>query len=106
MARRHESLGEFEQSVLLAVAHLEQGAYGVPIRHEIEKRTGRPVAVGALYTALDRLEKQGLVAISVPSVETNFDLEQLRLPGDKRRAFGVIAHERLGLVVYRRRGWI
>jgi uncharacterized SAM-binding protein YcdF (DUF218 family) len=52
------------------------------------------------------LEKQGLVAISVPSVETNFDLEQLRLPGDKRRAFGVIAHERLGLVVYRRRGWI
>ena len=59
MARRHESLGEFEQSVLLAVAHLEQGAYGVPIRHEIEKRTGRPVAVGALYTALDRLEKKG-----------------------------------------------
>jgi uncharacterized SAM-binding protein YcdF (DUF218 family) len=52
------------------------------------------------------LEKQGLVAISVPSVETNFDLEQLVYPGDRRRAFGVIAHERLGLVVYRRRGWI
>jgi uncharacterized SAM-binding protein YcdF (DUF218 family) len=52
------------------------------------------------------LEKQGLVAIAVPSVETNFDLERLHFPGDRRKAFGVIAHERIGLVVYRRRGWI
>ncbi len=52
------------------------------------------------------LEKEGLVAISVPAVETNFDLESLRWPGDRRRAFSAIAHERLGLVVYRRRGWI
>jgi uncharacterized SAM-binding protein YcdF (DUF218 family) len=52
------------------------------------------------------LEKQGLVAISVPSVETNYDLESLRHPGDRRRAFGYVAHERVGLVVYRRRGWI
>ena len=52
------------------------------------------------------LEKQGLVAISVPAVETNFDLETLRFPGDRRRAFAAIAHERVGLLVYRRRGWI
>jgi uncharacterized SAM-binding protein YcdF (DUF218 family) len=52
------------------------------------------------------LEKQGLVAIAVPAVETNFDLETLRWPGDRRRAFSAIAHERLGLLVYRRRGWI
>jgi uncharacterized SAM-binding protein YcdF (DUF218 family) len=52
------------------------------------------------------LEKQGLVAIAVPAAETNFDLETLRFPGDKRRAFGPIAHERIGLLVYRRRGWI
>jgi len=58
---RHESLGEFEQSVLLAIAHLREGAYGVPIRQEIERRTGRAVAVGALYTALDRLERKGYV---------------------------------------------
>jgi DNA-binding PadR family transcriptional regulator len=56
---RHESLGEFEQSVLLAIAHLKDGAYGVPIRQEIEARTGRTVAVGALYTALERLERKG-----------------------------------------------
>jgi DNA-binding PadR family transcriptional regulator len=49
-------LGEFEYAVLLAVMHLGQEAYAVPIRELIEARTGRPVARGALYTALERLE--------------------------------------------------
>lgn len=53
-----DSLGEFEQAVLLAVAHLDD-AYGVTIRREIEQRTERDVAVGALYTALERLERKG-----------------------------------------------
>jgi DNA-binding PadR family transcriptional regulator len=61
---RTESLGEFEQSVLLAIAHLSHAGddvYGVSIRQTIESRTGRSVAVGALYTALDRLERKGYV---------------------------------------------
>jgi DNA-binding PadR family transcriptional regulator len=58
---RVESLGEFEQSVLLAVAHLADDAYGLSIRREIERRTDRVVSVGALYTALERLERKGLV---------------------------------------------
>ena len=49
-------LGEFEYAVLLAILHLDQEAYAVPVRELIEERTGRPVARGALYTALDRLE--------------------------------------------------
>jgi uncharacterized SAM-binding protein YcdF (DUF218 family) len=52
------------------------------------------------------LEKQGLVVIAVPSIETRFDLEDLRWPGDRREAFAAIAHERIGLVYYRRKGWI
>ena len=52
-------LGEFEYAVLLATLHLDQEAYAVPIRELIESRTGRPVARGALYTALDRLEAKG-----------------------------------------------
>jgi PadR family transcriptional regulator, regulatory protein PadR len=51
-------LGEFEYAVLLAILHLED-AYAVPIRELIEQRTGRPVARGALYTGLDRLESKG-----------------------------------------------
>lgn len=65
-----EALGEFEQAVLLAVAHLD-GAYGVTIRREIERRTSRDVAVGALYTALQRLERRGYLksAMSDPTPE-------------------------------------
>ncbi len=53
------SLGEFEQLVLLAVMRLEDGAYAVPIRREIEDRTSRSVVRGALYVTLDRLEEKG-----------------------------------------------
>lgn len=52
-------LGEFEYAVLLAVLHLGDEAYAVPVRELIEERTGRPVARGALYTGLDRLEAKG-----------------------------------------------
>jgi DNA-binding PadR family transcriptional regulator len=56
------ALGEFEQVVLLAIAHLDGDAYGTTIRREIEARTGRVIAIGALYTALDRLELKGCVS--------------------------------------------
>ena len=52
-------LGEFEYTVLLAVLHLKDLAYAVPVRALIESRTGRAVARGALYTALERLEVKG-----------------------------------------------
>lgn len=52
-------LGEFEQLVLLAVMRLRGEAYAVPIRQEIEERTSRSVARGALYVTLDRLEEKG-----------------------------------------------
>ncbi|MCC7125421.1 MAG: helix-turn-helix transcriptional regulator [Acidobacteria bacterium] len=52
-------LGEFEYAVLLAVLQVRDEAYAVPVREVIEERTGRPVARGALYTALERLEAKG-----------------------------------------------
>lgn len=58
---REVRLGEFEQIVLLAVLRLGEGAYGVPIQREIEKRAGRRVTVGALYATLDRLESKRLL---------------------------------------------
>jgi DNA-binding PadR family transcriptional regulator len=66
-----ERLGEFEHAVLVAIVHLEDDAYGVTIRREIESRTGRSVTVGALYTGLDRLERKGYVtsAMSAPTAE-------------------------------------
>ena len=58
---RSDGLGEFEQSVMLAIAHLRDDAYGVTVRREIEARTERNVVIGAVYTALDRLERKGYV---------------------------------------------
>src|SRR4051812_28074532 len=52
-------LGELEQIVLLAVLRLGDQAYAVPVLEQIERQTGRQVARGALYTALDRLEAKG-----------------------------------------------
>jgi len=56
-----ERLGAFEQLLLLALVRLGDDTYGVPIREEIEGRTGRLISPGAIYTALDRLETRGLV---------------------------------------------
>jgi PadR family transcriptional regulator, regulatory protein PadR len=55
------SLGEFEQTVLLAILRLRDNAYGVTIRREIMECTRREPAPGALYTTLDRMEGKGLV---------------------------------------------
>jgi PadR family transcriptional regulator PadR len=53
--------GDFEQQVLLAVWRLGEQAYGASVRDELEARTGREVAHGAVYITLVRLEKKGLL---------------------------------------------
>jgi PadR family transcriptional regulator PadR len=54
-------LGEFEIYVMLALVHLGPDAYGVTVRQEITRRTGREIAIGAVYATLSRLEEKGLV---------------------------------------------
>ena len=54
-------LGEFEYLMLTAAARLGEEAYGLAIRQEIERATGRQCSLGALYTTLDRLELKGLI---------------------------------------------
>jgi len=58
-------LGEFELMILLAVIHLREEAYGVPISRELEAHRGRGVSVGSVYAALERLEGKGLVSSSL-----------------------------------------
>lgn len=71
-------LGSFEEHVLLATLRLGEGAYGMQVRREIEARTGRTVAIGAVYATLDRLESKDLVTSSRREVE-----------GRSRRVFAV-----------------
>jgi DNA-binding PadR family transcriptional regulator len=52
-------LGEFEYVVMLSLIRLADEAYGMTIRQDIEHRTERPISVGAVYAALERLEDKG-----------------------------------------------
>ena len=59
MAR--ETLGDFEHQVLLTILRLGGESYSVPIVVELEERTGREIAQPAVFIALTRLEKKGLL---------------------------------------------
>jgi PadR family transcriptional regulator, regulatory protein PadR len=70
---RGDYLGELEQIVLLAVARQEDDAYGMSIRREIEGRTGRAVAIGAVYATLERLADKGYVRMREKAAEPGRD---------------------------------
>lgn len=54
-------LGEFEELVLLVIGVLFPDAYGLSVREEIIKQTNRKVAIGAVHSALSRLQDKGFV---------------------------------------------
>ena len=60
-------LGEFEELVLLAVARLQDDAYGMNVRREIEQRTGRSVSIGAVYATVERLTNKGFLKTHLKS---------------------------------------
>jgi DNA-binding PadR family transcriptional regulator len=100
-------LGEFEQLVVLALVRLGPEAYGATIRREIEARTGRDLAISAVYVTLDRLEVKGLVRSRVgdPTPQRGGRRRKhfILLPAGRRaiaqacRAFGQMV-EGLGLI--------
>jgi DNA-binding PadR family transcriptional regulator len=55
------TLGALEQSVMMVILALENGAYGVAIRDELSRLTMKSHSFGAIYTTLDRLESKGLI---------------------------------------------
>ena len=71
---KREFLGDFEQLVMLALLRLDSDAYGMRVRQEISLRTKREIAIGAVYTTLERLEAKSMVS------STTLD------PGDGTRA--------------------
>ena len=70
-------LGVFEEQVLVAVLRTRDDAYGMAVRREIERVTGRDLTIGAVYATLDRLEAKGLVAREA-------------CPDDRRARFAVL----------------
>ncbi|MEM9919998.1 MAG: helix-turn-helix transcriptional regulator [Bacteroidota bacterium] len=54
-------LGEFEEIILLAVAALQENAYGLAIKKELEEQTGRSISLSAVHAACNRLETKGFL---------------------------------------------
>ena len=56
-----ERMGEFEELVLLCVRQLGEDAHGAAILELLAKSADREATLGAIYTALDRAQRKGMV---------------------------------------------
>ena len=65
MTSRKAGLGELESLIMLAVLRLEGEASVGRIREEIAERGGRPLSRGATYATVARLERKGLLSLSI-----------------------------------------
>ena len=83
-------LGEFEEIVLLAVAIQSGDAYGAAIVSEIEQQMNRPVNLGAVHSALNRLQEKGLVNSEMGGVTPERG-------GRRKRLYSVTAYGRRAL---------
>ncbi len=58
---KNKGLGEFEELVLLAVCISGDEAYGISVKREVEKHSGRSILLGAIHITLYRLQDKGLL---------------------------------------------
>jgi DNA-binding PadR family transcriptional regulator len=54
-------LTKAEETLLLTILRLKNNAYGVAIKRNIQKTTGKALPYGTLYFILDQLTKKGYV---------------------------------------------
>ena len=58
---KNKGLGEFEELVLLAVCILDGEGYGISVKEEVEKHSGRSILLGAVHITLYRLQDKGFL---------------------------------------------
>jgi PadR family transcriptional regulator, regulatory protein PadR len=62
---KRDRLSGLEELALMTVVGLGSDAYGVSVQLRLERDGRRKVALGAVYAALDRLERKGYVSSSL-----------------------------------------
>lgn len=80
-------LGEFEELVLLTVAALQQDAYGVEIKRELETRLKTRLSVGSIQSALKRMEEKGFLT-------SRFGEATQKRGGKRKRIYTTTSHAR------------
>jgi PadR family transcriptional regulator, regulatory protein PadR len=83
-------LGEFEEVILLLVGILEKDAYAFRIAEEFDNQTKRSVSIGAVHSALTRLDNKGFLT-SKMSGATN------ERGGRRKRIYTITAYGRKAL---------
>lgn len=73
------TLGAFEEVVMLTVAVLDDAAYGIAIKENMESRLKKSISVGAMRSALSRLERKGFLISALG--------EATRVRGGKRKRY-------------------
>ena len=63
------ALGEFEHQILLVSLRLGGGTFSAAVVMELEERTGRSTSPAAVYIAMRRLEKRGLLTSQIIEAE-------------------------------------
>ena len=79
---KSQSLGEFEELVLLMVAAMHNKAYGVAILEGLIEKANKKVNISAIHVALKRLENKGFVTSSYGGITAS--------RGGRRKKFYVI----------------
>ena len=80
-------LGEFEELVLLTVAALQEEAYGVEVKRELERRLKERLSVGSIQSALKRMEQKGFLT-------SEFGEATQKRGGKRKRIYTVTLHGR------------
>jgi len=62
---KNKGLGEFEELVLLAVCILNENAYGISVKKEVEAHSDRLVLLGAVHITLYSLQDKGFLDSSM-----------------------------------------
>lgn len=68
---KDQSLGEFEELVLLFVAALHDEAYGVSILQSLEEKLKKNFNISGVHVALKRMEDKGFVKSRFGGVTTD-----------------------------------
>ena len=113
MAAKADSLGQFEQLVLTAILTLGEEAYGVTIHSNVEELARpKPVALGAIYVTLERLEGKRLITswLSDPTPERGGRAKRyyrLEAPGELALEESAVTAKRIwdGIVEVWGRDW-
>jgi PadR family transcriptional regulator PadR len=80
-----------EEQILLAIYHLKDEAYLIPIREKIKEFTGKYFSVGTIYVPLNRLHAYGYLAAYVQKPDTSSGGKPIKYYKLTRRGLAALA---------------